>query len=269
MKITRYFLWTCMTLAGTLFTGCQTGSETVPGPQSVKGMIAIRSQRALENETGTTSASVGETKSNDPEASAYTLTLEVWTREAEPRRMLRNTLNGDMDEGVQLEIALIPGIYDFLFWADYGNGRYLTTNLRQVTVVTDPYRPDARNDAFACAIKQVTWDGNTCNATLKRPMARINIHNTETFDQASAVSITYEELYTVYDVLTGEVSAPQQSLTVSFPKTTVGSTLIGEDFLFVPAEGVMSCSVSVDDVTKAIDDVPLKSNYNTNITSSF
>ena len=81
--------------------------------------------------------------------------------------------------------------------------------------------------------------------------------------------MTYEKFYTVYNVLTGEVSAPQQALVIPFPETTVGSTLIGEDFLFVPAEGAMSISVSVGDITKTIEDIPLRSNYSTNITSLF
>ena len=185
--------------------------------------------------------------------------------------MLHKTANGSMSGGAEFEIALIPGSYDFLFWADYGNGHYITTNLREVAVTTDSYRPGAQNDAFACALKQMEWNGNTVfNATLKRPVARMNIHNTSTFDQSNTVSMIYEKLYTVYDVLTGEVSAPRQTQRVSFPETEVGSTLIGEDFIFIPAEGgSISFSVSVGDITKTAGDVPLKSNHNTNIYCSF
>ena len=262
MKSTRYCLWVWIMLVGVFLTGCQTDSETLPEPQPVKGVISMRSQSAVENEI------TPQSKGNADEMLVYT--LEVWTRDAEPRCVLHKTVDGSMDGGVQFEIALIPDIYDFLFWADYGNGHYQTTNLRQVTVITDSYCPDPRNDAFAGVLEQIEWNGNTsCDAILKRPLARINIHNTDAFGQANAVSMVYKELYTVYNVLTGEVSAPQQSLAVSLPETTVGSTLIGEDFLFVPTEGVISFSVSVGDVTKTIDDVPLRSNYNTNITSTF
>ncbi len=269
MKFTRYFLWVWMTLVLVSLTGCQADSETLPEPQPVKGVVAVRSQGAWENENSP-SLFVGNTKSNDDEMLVYT--LEVWTREATPRRVLRQTLNGSMTGGAQFEIALISGVYDFLFWADYGNGHYLTADLRQVTVETEAYRPGAQNDAFACAVEQVEWSGNTVlNAILKRPMARINIHNAEAFDQANPVSMVYGELYTSYDVLTGEVSAIQQDVSVSFPETTVGSTLVGEDFLFVPIEGesAMSFSVSVGDVTKDAEDVVLRSNYSTNVTVSF
>ena len=265
MKVTQYFLWGWTMLVLAILTGCQADSEIFPEPQPVKGVIAIEPQSALENEEP--SVFDGNTKSNTDKTLVYT--LEVWTREAEPRCMLHETLNGSMDEGVQFEITLIPGIYDFLFRADYGNGHYLTTNLKQVTIATDSYHPDAKNDAFPCVLKQVEWNGTPCNATLMRPLARINIHNTQAFDQPNSVSMIYDKLYTVYNVLTGEVSFPQQALTVSFPETTVGSTLIGEDFLFVPAEDVMSLSVSVGNITKTINDVPLKSNYSTNITNSF
>ncbi len=270
MRIARYFLWIGILLVGVLQAGCQADPETTPGPESqpVKGLVAIRSQVALENEAHSSSLLVGGTKSDNDETLVYT--LEVWSRETNPRCMLRKTVNGSMTEGVQLEIALIPGSYDFLLWADYGNGRYLTTNLREVTVVTDSYRTDAKHDAFACA-QQVEWEVNAvCQAILKRPVARIHLQNAEAFDQASEVSMIYDEMYTVYDVLTGEVSEPRQGVSVSCPATTVGSALIGEDFLFVPAgKETVSLSVSVDNVTKALEDVPVKSNYNTNVTCSF
>lgn len=268
MKIIRYFSKVCMALVGAFLAGCQTdSSEVLPEQKPVQGVIALRSQSALGNDDSPQSVFETASRSNGDETLIYT--LEVWSREAQPRCMLHKTMSGNMTGGVQFEIALIPGAYDLLFWADYGNGHYLTTNLRQVTIATDSYRPGALNDAFACALKQVEWDGSPYNAVLKRPLARMNLHNTQAFDQSNAVSMVYEKFYTVYDVLTGEVSAPEQALAVSFPETTVGSTLVGEDFLFVPAEGVMSVSVSVGGITKTIEDIPLKSNYNTNITSLF
>ena len=269
MKITRYFLWIWMTLVLVALTGCQTNSEVIHDTQLVKGRLVVQSQNALENEVCKPSTFIEDTKSNNGETLMYK--LEVWTREAQARRVLQKTVNGSLTSGVQFEIALIPGIYDFLLWADYGNGHYITTNLRQVTVTTDSYRPKAQNDAFACALKQVEWNGNTIfNATLKRPVARMSIQNDNVFNQSNTVSIIYGEIYTLYDVLTGEVSAPRKDLTVSFPETTIDSQNIGEDFLFVPATGSMSSlSISVGDITKTVDDVQLKSNYNTNITCSF
>lgn len=268
MKIVRYILWSFVTLAGVSFAGCQADTDTHPEPQPVKGVIAVQAQSEMDNESNPTSESGRNTKSNDNETLTYV--LEVWTREAEARRVLHKAVNGGLTSGAEFDITLIPGIYDFLFWADYGNGHYVSTDLRKVTVATEAYRPDIRNDAFACVLKEVDWNENTSyNATLKRCVALMNIHNTAAFDKKNAVTMVYNGLYRVYDVLTQEVSDPLYDLRVSFPETTVGSTLIGEDFFFVPAEGdVMSFSVSVGDVTKSLDDVPLKSNYSTNITCS-
>lgn len=268
MKIVRYILWSFVTLAGVSFAGCQADTDTHPEPQPVKGVIAVQAQSEMDNESNPTSEPGKNTKSNDNETLTYV--LEVWTREAEARRVLHKAVNGGLTSGAEFDITLIPGIYDFLFWADYGNGHYVSTDLREVTVATGAYRPDIRNDAFACVLKEVDWNENSSyNATLKRCVALMNIHNTAAFDKKNAVTMVYNGLYRVYDVLTQEVSDPLYDLKVSFPETTVGSTLIGEDFFFVSAEGeVMSFSVSVGDVTKSLDDVPLKSNYSTNITCS-
>lgn len=266
MKARRFFqlVWTLPVLA--LLSGCQKEPGISSEQEPVKGIISIRSQAASENESGPQQAYIGETK-GDGETLTYT--LEVWTREETPRCMLHKSENGSLTGGVRFEIALIPGSYDFLFWSDYGKGHYQTSNLRQVTVNTDSYDTGAGNDAFSCVLKDMAWDGNAvCNATLKRPVARINIRNTQNFDSAGSVSIIYEEIYTVYDVLTGEVSAPYQDLAVSCPDTEAGSAQVAEDFLFVPEKETVSFSVSANGTTKTVENVPLKSNYNTNITCS-
>lgn len=269
MKQIRYFVWFWIVLAGVILAGCQAEPVEAPEAEPVKGVLYVRSQGALDNESSSMSALAGTTKSNADETLTYT--LEAWSRESDARCMLHTTATGSMTGGVQFEVSLIPGLYDFLLWADYGNGRYLTSNLREVTVETGSYVPDARNDAFACALPGVEWNGKAnCNAILKRPLARMSLHNSTAFDQANTVSMIYDEIYTVYDVLTGEVSAPQRAISVLFPETVVGSTLVGEDFLFVPeAGGTFSLSVSVGDLTKIVDDVPLKANYCTNITGVF
>lgn len=268
MKQIRYFLWIWIMLVGGILTGCQAEPEEAPVPEPVTGVLYVRPQGALDNEPSSMSAPAGTTKSNGDETLTYT--LEAWSRGTDARCMLHTTATGSMTAGVQFAVALIPGVYDLLLWADYGNGRYLTSNLREVTVETEGYAPDARNDAFACALPAVEWNGKAnCNAILKRPLACMSLYSSAAFDRANTVSMTYDEIYTVYDVLTGEVSAPQRAISVLFPETVVGSTLVGEDFLFVPTSGAFSFSVSVGDVTQQIDDVPLKPNYSTHITSSF
>ena len=72
--------------------------------------------------------------------------------------MLHETVTGTLTEAA-FEIALIPGNYDFLFWADYGKGAYTTDNLRQVSLVRTPYTPGNDRDAFACVLANVRWNG--------------------------------------------------------------------------------------------------------------
>ena len=267
MMTLRYGWLVWMTFLLSFLTGCQSDPEEAPSEPAVTGRVFVRPQEAWGNESASTGTPG--TKAVDQEKLTYT--FEAWTRGTEAKRVFQQTASGSMQEGVQMEISLIPGTYDFLFWADYGTGHYLTTNLRQVQVVTTPYLPGPRNDAFACALEQVTWDGRTtCQAVLKRPVAKVKFVNSADLGQTKSVSVVYGGLYTSYNVLTGEVSNLRTALTVSYPETTVGSAQIGEDYLFVPEEGAsLSLSVSMGEVTKEVDAVPLRANYSTNIVSYF
>ncbi len=82
MKLTRYILLGWAILVSGSFTGCQTDPETLPEPQPVKGVIAVRSNVAMENEPSQPSLFALHTRNNDHEPLVYT--LEVWTRETPP-----------------------------------------------------------------------------------------------------------------------------------------------------------------------------------------
>ena len=180
-----------------------------------------------------------------------TYTFEAWTNDTKPRCVLHKIANGTLDEAA-IEIALVPGTYDFLFWADYGKGTYTTDNLRQVSLTRTPYTPGSGRDAFAFALPGVQWNGgNGVSATLKRPLAKLAMQNTAAFGTGGQeVSVTYTNVPTQYDVLTETTSAPQ-TLTLAFPATTAGSNSVGEDFLFVPYAGQsIGLSITVGNVTK-------------------
>ena len=93
------------------------------------------------------------------------------------------------------------------------------------------------------------------------------MQNKEAFGTGGqTVSVTYTNVPTQYDVLTATASAPQ-TLTIAFPTTTTGAALVGEDFLFVPAEGKsVGLSITVGEVTKSLDVRQLQRNYTTNVT---
>lgn len=249
-----------------LLAGCGKDPEIVPAPVPVGGVIALRSESALENGA----AQGTPTRAGD----VLTYTVEAWTQGANPRCVLHETVTGTVD-GAAVEILLVPGDYDFLFWADFGKGHYATDNLRQVTAAT-AYTPApvSERDAFACARTGVTWSGgNGVSARLVRPVAQLIVRNdTEFATGGKAVSVIYRGVPTRYDVLTGEASAPADA-TLSFPVTTAGSAAVGEDFLFVPsgADAPVGLEVTVGDDagTKKLAALPLQPNHRVRVTATF
>ena len=231
---------TILFLALTVLAGCSKDENPTPAPAApVGGVISLLSEGTLENEPAAKAATRGETAAGQ----TLTYTFEAWTKDANPRCVLHKTANGTLDEAA-IEIMLVPGTYDFLFWADYGTGAYTTDDLRNVTVAMTSgstpatYTPGSERDAFAYALPGVQWNGgNGVSARLKRPLAKLTMQNKEAFGTGGqTVSVTYTNVPTQYDVLTATASAPQ-TLTIAFPTTTTGAALVGEDFLFVPAEG--------------------------------
>lgn len=264
MNMTRYL---CFLMSIVLFslTGCQTDPEETPDPNLVKGVITVRSQSGLDNEPENKSM----TKADG--SALLTYTIEAWSPEEPARCVLHQTTTGTLSGGATFDILLLPGEYNFLFWADYGTDRYITSNLREVKLSETPYTPNDQHDAFAGVCRNETWgEGAGFNATLTRPLARLNVLNTSVFNDPKSVSVEYSQVYTCYDVLTGTVSVPQYNVEVVFPETAAGSASVGIDYLFVPSDGTSeSLSVTVGDVTKTVSDILFKPNYNTTLTSSF
>lgn len=116
-------------LALTVLTGCSEETEPTPGLAPVGGVISLRSESLLKNEPAAKAATHSETAAGQ----RLTYTFEAWTKDANPRCALHKTANGTFDEAA-IEIALVPGTYDFLFWADYGTGAYTTADLRQIKI---------------------------------------------------------------------------------------------------------------------------------------
>lgn len=264
---------TILFLALTVLAGCSKDENPTPAPAApVGGVISLLSEGTLENEPAAKAATRGETAAGQ----TLTYTFEAWTKDANPRCVLHKTANGTLDEAA-IEIMLVPGTYDFLFWADYGTGAYTTDDLRNVTVAMTSgstpatYTPGSERDAFAYALPGVQWNGgNGVSARLIRPLAKLTMQNKEAFGTGGqTVSVTYTNVPTQYDVLTATASAPQ-TLTIAFPTTTTGAALVGEDFLFVPAEGKsVGLSITVGEVTKSLDVLQLQRNYTTNVTATF
>ena len=243
---------TILLFALTVFAGCSKDEKPTPAPtMPVNGVIYLHSESVLKNEPAAKAATRGATAAEQ----TLTYTFEAWTNDTKPRCVLHKIANGTLDEAA-IEIALVPGTYDFLFWADYGKGTYTT---------------DSGRDAFAFALPGVQWNGgNGVSATLKRPLAKLAMQNTAAFGTGGQeVSVTYTNVPTQYDVLTETTSAPQ-TLTLAFPATTAGSNSVGEDFLSVPYAGQsIGLSITVGNVTKGLDMLQLQQNYTTHVTATF
>ena len=249
-------------------TGCDMKSRVELEPSPVGGMISVRSQGELSNEPRSFSDIRVDAVTRYAGDASLTYTFEAWTRDASPRCVLHKTVAGTLSEAV-FDIALVPGDYDFLFWADYGGGYYETTDLREVTLSSATYTPGPARDAFSCALGHVHWTGgNGVAATLSRPLARLTMQNAAPFGGAKAVSAEYRGVPTRYDVLTGVAAVPQ-TLALTFANTTAGSVWVGEDFLFVPTDRSVGLSMTVGGVVKTLDALQLKPNHKTNVTATF
>lgn len=222
----------------------------------------------------------GEFNIQIPDDELLVYTFEAWTCDANPRCVMHKTTTGTLSTAA-IEITLVPGDYYFLFWADYGRGEYTTEDLRQV--IDNRHNSnigqgnssmpvfESVRDAFT-AVERVAWKGGESAVTLRRPMAKLNIKNTAPFTTADkAVSITYRNVPTRYDVLTGLTSEPVQEITYSFPTTAAGSAMVGEDFLFVPTQDAtpVGLVITVGGVTRELGVLPLQSNYRTVVTARF
>ncbi|WP_018336733.1 DUF6562 domain-containing protein [Butyricimonas synergistica] len=248
------------------FVSCDKNNEEFSTQTSVKGTLSLNTQATWENEPDAISRANAD---NTP----ITYTFEAWSHDAVPRCVLHATATGTL-AGAAIEIALVPGNYDFLFWADYGREYYDTENLRQVKIATTSYTSpaDDSRDAFAGVLTGITWKGGSgTGITLLRPLAKLQLQNNAPFaTEHETVKAVYRNTPTRYDVLTGKTSEPQ-AIEVSFPKVNAGTTSAGMDFLFpISGQGTaIGLETTVDGVEKRLDVLPLHTNYITKVTAKF
>lgn len=255
------------------FTGCTKETKT-PAADPVTGSIALSAQYAAENETA-----AFQTKA----AGDLTYTLEVWTEDYSGRIVRKVLSESELSADGNIEISLVPGIYNFLFWADYNNGHYATDEavsglaggLRSVEYVysdnSDMGSLDGW-DAFALCKERVDWgtDGTSpsLEAVLTRPLAKLSIKAAGNFtaDDADA-SIQCSNIPVRYDVATASATA---SATVVFPASIkAGSPEIGGLFLFAPREASVEVSLlglGNGNETRNLGGISVAPNYVTNVT---
>lgn len=128
---------TILLFALTVFAGCSKDEKPTPAPtMPVNGVIYLHSESVLKNEPAAKAATRGATAAEQ----TLTYTFEAWTNDTKPRCVLHKIANGTLDEAA-IEIALVPGTYDFLFWADYGREPIRPTTCGKCRLPGRPIRP--------------------------------------------------------------------------------------------------------------------------------
>lgn len=207
-----------------------------------------------------------------------------------PFRDLTKTATKDISE-VTFDVELFTNnTYTVLAWADYGGGYYNTDDLTNVTIKTasENYAINTtQRDAFAGkATMNVSAEGKgDIEMELVRPFGRVNVKSTDDIPEGfapSTVKITYDIIYTTYNILNGSVGGEvydQEASSMTVDYLEYGETYtsyegnLSTDYLFSPLEG--SITVSFDqtyskagqDITTytGFTNIPVQANYQTNV----
>ena len=152
-----------------LLVGCSKETEKLSEPSPVGGMISVHSQREFSDGPLSASAIHSDVFTRVAGDAVLAYTFEAWTRDANPRCVLHKTVTGTLTEAV-FEIALIPGNYDFLFWADFGKGYYNTSDLRQISFDGFPICPVVTGTLSP--VRSKMYDGTAATESAPRSNAR-------------------------------------------------------------------------------------------------
>ncbi len=267
MRKQFFNLMAVLAVAG--FSGCQEASVNAD-LESGNAVRATISAQAL--------AGVEATKADISDLYYY---LEVYSN-GELFEDLGCSANGEFST------SLIKGLdYTFVAWADYGMGFYDAAgsqgeaNLSAVNINMVAYTINSEYcDAFAGTLDVEKFDGSAISFTLTRPFARVNVATTDITDNMDGflpthVKLSYAtELYTSYNVITGEVNEDSALVETPIAEFVNATGDISFDYLFSPIEGA-----TVDFTASFIKDgseissytftnIPYKQNYQTNISGS-
>lgn len=260
--------------------GCTQSGGSGSSPELVEGTVGISVPAEVKAATDTDDATevryimqawtVGENGTSSELAFEY-----VW-----PDRTV--------GEGVKEPVRMIPGVYNILFWADRdadGSGDiYNAKDLNNVQVVglqsggsgtgENSYVSGDERDAFCGVLRNYSFTaGAAMDITLSRPLAKVVVANASAISSSQSVSLKITGgLPLGYDVLTEQPltdNIGEQSLTITYEKTTAGSTAILTDYFFppvlsAPIEGTLKVGAAEQTLSLGSEDIV--ANYTTNIT---
>lgn len=258
--------------------GCTQSGSSGGSPELVEGTVGISVPAEVKAATDDNTQvryimqawTVGENGASDELAFEY-----VW-----PGRTV--------GEGVKEPVRMIPGVYNILFWADRdadGSGDvYNAEDLNKVRVVglqsggsgtgENSYVSGDERDAFCGVLRNYSFTaGAAMDITLSRPLAKVVVANASAISSSKNVFLEITGgLPLGYDVLTEQPltdNIGEQSLTITYEKTTAGSTAILTDYFFppvlsAPIEGTLKVGEAKQTLSLGSKDIV--ANYTTNIT---
>ena len=161
--------------------------------------------------------------------------------------------------------------YVLAFWAYSDASSYSISESGTVSFPAAPAANDANLDAFY-AKASITGGQGRLSVTLKRAVAKINVSLANPVPAAATASISVDQAYKTFDLLSGEVSDPGV-LTFS-PAPLPDIRNVAYTYLFAPQEQVHSCSMNLKVLDSAASEllsttlanIPVQRNLQTNIT---
>lgn len=171
------------------------------------------------------------------------------------KEMIPNGTNSYTLSGIYLNDSYN---YKFLFWADGGSG-YTVTDLKNVTLTDTEAAPG------------IAWQGSalwsdqsksaTISADLHHAVAKVTLMTTTDLDAGTPVSINIPEVYTAFNVETGNVTGTAIGHGIEYSTTTTNIDVTTEE----PNKEVFSFYALVDDDTQ---DIEIANGQNSNYTST-
>lgn len=283
----RKLIWSLMTVLAFVFVSCTDETDSMG--------IANRTLVRLTPEGNVLTRATGA-----PQVDGYHLRYILEAYEQQVSGELGAKLGRFVQTTTDFELELAQEkTYVLLAWADYVSSGldnanisstedefYNTTDLKNVQMVTAKWalNTDAK-DAFCQVKKDVKQSTQAVELTLKRPLAQLNIKTKEAVQRAKAVQLKYPNVYTAFNVFTGDVAGTASEQAFSAPVLSGSDSRVAYDYLFVHplkdagkyAQGSSLYNVIINlfattetsgqaDTSYEVEFVPFSPNYRTNLT---
>lgn len=220
---------------------------------------------------------------SDEAAEAVQLIVGVFDEAGNPFESLKTVVDGD-GSAFFFELSLTPSeTYNVVFFAQAPDAfvdseSFTAESLKAIPLGGHTLLNKESDDVFVAVRTIVPEDFSypVYNVTLTRAWAQLNIAGTGTVSDIDAVSVSLSGLPETYNAFTGEASGSRD---VVFTGGIAGGTIEVDEqtynhiaFIYIPVGNdplsvnpVLTLSRGASDDVYAIESVPLKANYRTNI----